>query len=288
MDVSEIDLNLFARDNLWDGESLEIVPGGICKVWRSSRASRPAAKCSGPMKVIAINTSPDRGYGIISRLLDPLLEGMKAAGAEVELYYSRDLVIFPCCGNLNCTIRTPGNCMAYDDMRWLREKIGQADVLVLASPLYFNGLIGTEGATPSLRSLLGRLIPGGSFSEDEPYEHAVHTTRESVNLSKILFVSGCGFWEIDDFYPVLTHIKALCYNTFPEFAGNINTVHGVLLLGALETGASEKEVLELARAAGRQLARGAKEPAVDAVHRVRQTRETYYRIMGKQTEIECR
>jgi hypothetical protein len=282
MDVSEIDLNLFAKDNLWGGESLEIVPGEIHKVWRSSGASRPAVKCSGPMKVIAINTSPDRGCGIISRLIDPFLEGIKAEGADVELYYSRDLVIFPCCGNLNCTIRTPGNCMAYDDMRWLRQKIGQADVLVLASPLYFNGIVGPKGATGSLKALLARLVPGPRPSTDMPYEHAIHTTKEPVSLRKVVFVSGCGFWELDDFYPVLTHIKALCHNTFPEFASNIDSIRGVLLSGALDAGMSDRDVLESARGAGRQLTRADLKPEPDTE---RLTSEMYSRIMEKQAEI---
>jgi multimeric flavodoxin WrbA len=292
MALDEIDINIFAKDNclvFGDGLSLDVIPGDVCRNRQEPAAQNdPCTKSAGPMKVVSINTSHDKGHSGIAGLLDPFLEGMKEAGADVELYYSRDLVIFPCCGNLNCTIKTPGKCMAYDDMRWLRQKIGQADILVLASPLYFNGLIGPEGATPSMKSLLGRLIPGKSPSADEPYEHAVHTTKEPVCLRKIVFVSSCGFWEIDDFYPVLTHIKALCYNTFPEFAGNINTVHGVLLRGALEAGASERDVLELARSAGRQLAQGAKEPDIDAARRILQTTEIYHRIMGKQAEIECR
>ena len=36
---------------------------------------------------------------------------------------ARDLLIFPCCGNMNCTVRTPGQCMAWDDMRWLRPGV---------------------------------------------------------------------------------------------------------------------------------------------------------------------
>jgi hypothetical protein len=204
---------------------------------------------------VAINTDPEKDWGVINILLAPLLEGMKESGAGVELYYSRDLLIFPCCGNLNCTVQTPGQCMAYDDMRWLRSKIGQADVLVLASPLYFNGFTGRAGATPSLKLLLDRLVPGAPVSADMPYEHAIHTTREPVNLRKVLIVSGCGFWEIDGFNPVLTHLKAFCYNTFPELAGCITGPLGAHVRGELREGASESEIIAIARAAGRGLVR---------------------------------
>lgn len=205
------------------------------------------------MKVVAINTSPEKDKGRVAVLLDPFLEGMREAGADVELYYSRELLIFPCCGNLNCTIRTPGQCMAYDDMRWLRPKIGQADVLVLASPLYFNGATGPDGDTESLKLLRGRLVPGGDLRGDLPYEHAVHTSREQVNLCKVVVVSGCGFWEIDDFYPVLTHLKAFCYNTFPELVGCINEPRGATLRGRLPAGSSGRDIAEAARTAGHEV-----------------------------------
>jgi multimeric flavodoxin WrbA len=207
------------------------------------------------MHIVAINTDPEKEWGVINVLLAPLLEGMEESGASVELYYSRDLLIFPCCGNLNCTVKTPGKCMAYDDMRWLRGKIGQADVLVLASPLYFNGFTGRAGATPSLKLLLDRLVPGLQVPDDMPYEHALHTTREQTNLNKVVLVSGCGFLEIDGFDPVLTHLKAFCCNTFPELGGCITGPRGAHVKGELPEGASESEIIAAARAAGRELVR---------------------------------
>ncbi|HEY3272559.1 MAG TPA: NAD(P)H-dependent oxidoreductase [Methanocella sp.] len=213
------------------------------------------------MRVIAIDTSPEKDRGAVSALLDPFLDGMRVSGADVELYYSRDLLIFPCCGNLNCTIRTPGQCMAYDDMRWLRQKIGQADVLVLASPLYFNGATGPAGITESMKLLQDRLVPDEGLGSDKPYEHALHTTREPVNLRRVVIVSGCGFWEIEGFYPVLTHLKAFCYNTFPELAGCITGFHPVTTRGVMEN-VSPAEMAEVARNAGRDAGSAAAGPAM--------------------------
>ncbi len=283
MAESEIDVNIFAKDSGYDlsGVSSLTVPHN--DVSRAVQAlpvmEYGDIKRVGPLKVIAIDTSPIKEKGNISMLLDPFLAGMKEAGADIDLYYSRDLVIFPCCGNLNCTIRTPGKCMAYDDMIWLRQKIGQADILVLASPLYFNGQLGPEGASQSMRSLLRRLVPGQSPCADEPYEHAVHTTKERVNLRKVIFVSGCGFWEIDNFYPVLTHIKSLCHNTFPEFAGNIGDGHGVILNGAIRSGASTEAITSLARSAGQRLINDECSTADSAVLEL-VTRQMYDQILG--------
>lgn len=280
MVVYPIEANIFAKDNgceFNDDQSLDYsyrLNRGMPRQGDNGNDKR-----SGPVKALVINTCPRREKGDVAALLDPFLEGMNEGGAEVELHYARDLTIFPCCGNLNCTIRTPGKCMAYDDMIWLRQKIGQANILVLASPLYFNGRYGPEGATQSMKSLLRKLVPGKSLCADVPYEHAVHTTNESVNLHKVIFVSGCGFWEIDEFYPVLTHIKSLCHNTFPEFAGNIGDGHGVILNGAIRSEASIEEIMVTARSAGRQIVNGDKGIALDSSSMELVTRQMYDRIL---------
>ena len=62
------------------------------------------------MKVLAVNSSPKRHKGNTALLLDPFLEGLKQAGAEVELYCTKELNIGPCEGELNCWLKTPGYC----------------------------------------------------------------------------------------------------------------------------------------------------------------------------------
>lgn len=52
--------------------------------------------------VMAINSSPKKGKSNTSLILDPFLDGMKDAGADIELFYIRDLEIKPCTGEFNC------------------------------------------------------------------------------------------------------------------------------------------------------------------------------------------
>lgn len=203
------------------------------------------------MKAVVIDTSQERGQGHVACILGPFMDGLRDSGAEVELYYTRDLQIFPCCGNLNCTIRTPGQCMPCDDMRWLRARIGRADLLVLGSPLYFNGQTGAAGVTEAMKRLLDRLTLCQGLS-DWPYQHAVHTTREPVDLRKVVIVSGYGLLEIDGFYPVLTHLKAFCCNSHPELAGCITGSYRAKLRG-MPQDASAAEIARAARATGREL-----------------------------------
>ncbi len=59
------------------------------------------------MKVLAINSSPMMGKGNTARILDPFLEGMREAGAEVDLVYTKKLDINPCHGEFNCWAKRP-------------------------------------------------------------------------------------------------------------------------------------------------------------------------------------
>ncbi len=70
------------------------------------------------------------------------------------------------------------------------------------------------GATESMKLLQDQLSRGSDLC-GEPYAHAIHTTREHVNLRKVVIVSGCGFREIDDFYPVLTHLEGILLQYLP-------------------------------------------------------------------------
>ena len=68
------------------------------------------------MKVLAINGSPNMDQGNTARIINPFLEGMKEAGAEVEVFYTSKLKIRPCLGDFNCWFNTPGKCLHNDDM----------------------------------------------------------------------------------------------------------------------------------------------------------------------------
>lgn len=94
------------------------------------------------MKVTAINSSPRMDKGNTALVLGPFLEGMREAGAVVELFYTKQLQIHPCQGELSCWLRTPGKCFQQDDMQMLLPKLAEADVLVLATPVYVDGVTG--------------------------------------------------------------------------------------------------------------------------------------------------
>jgi len=89
------------------------------------------------MKVVGIYGSPRKG-GNTSRLLDKVMEGARSAGAETHVIYVRDLKMSGCiaCGGCDKT----GQCVVQDDMQAVYPLLEEADVIFLASPIYFYGV----------------------------------------------------------------------------------------------------------------------------------------------------
>lgn len=89
------------------------------------------------MKVLGILGSPRRG-GNSETLLEAFLEGADQGGAAVEKVALRDLKISPCLEIYHCF--KDGTCPIKDDMQALYDKLMNAEVVALASPVFFYGL----------------------------------------------------------------------------------------------------------------------------------------------------
>jgi multimeric flavodoxin WrbA len=89
------------------------------------------------MKVLGIYGSPREG-GNSDQLLDKALEGARSAGAETLAIYPRDLKMGGCleCGGCDKT----GKCVVEDDMQSIYPLLEEADVIFLASPIFFYGI----------------------------------------------------------------------------------------------------------------------------------------------------
>jgi len=99
------------------------------------------------MKVLGIYGSPRKG-GNTDQLLDKVLEGAQAAGAEVKKVCVRDLNLCGCieCGGCDKT----GECVVKDDMQTVYPLLDWAEVIFLASPIFFYGV------TAQAKSLIDR------------------------------------------------------------------------------------------------------------------------------------
>ncbi len=150
------------------------------------------------MKIVSFNCSPRMGSSNTDRIIKPLLEGAREAGAEVEEFYARKLKIAPCTGCMTCWLKTPGVCLQDDDAVLVREKMMEADLIVLATPVYFFNM------TSYMKNLMERAImPTALPFLTQANGVFGHPTRFPDKTLDILLVANAGFWGEDVFSPLL-------------------------------------------------------------------------------------
>lgn len=229
------------------------------------------------IKVLAINGSPRMEKGNTALILNPFLEGMEEAGAEVELFYIRKLKINPCRGDFICWVKTPGQCWQKDDMQMLYPKLKKADIYVFATPVYVDGVTGP------MKNLIDRIIPLAQPFFELREGHCRHLARGNPKHGKVVLVANCGFWEMDNFDPLLVHIKAICKNADREFAGALLRPHGEALRPMMEMGISLDDIFAAAKDAGRQLIRDGKMSpgTLNTISRELMPLETYFKAANE-------
>lgn len=107
-------------------------------------------------KVLIISASPRKG-GNSDTLCDQFAKGAKETGNSVEKLRLSDLHIDYCSACYAC--KEIGHCVKEDDMRIVLEKMRQADVIVLATPVYFYTM-NAQLKTMIDRTLGGARTPG--------------------------------------------------------------------------------------------------------------------------------
>ncbi|MGD9397533.1 MAG: flavodoxin family protein [Candidatus Thorarchaeota archaeon] len=199
------------------------------------------------MKVLVMNGSPRRDRGVTGGLLTHFIDGMKEANADVEILYPRGLDLGDCKGCFNCWSTTPGKCVQDDEMTEILEKMADADIIVLATPVYVDGMTG------SLKTLLDRSIPllHGAFELRD--DHCRHALRGHVKAGKIALFSVCGFYEMDNFDPLIAHVKAFSKNMNREYVGEVLRPYGWIIEPGIKQGAPLGFILEAIKKAGHQL-----------------------------------
>ena len=100
--------------------------------------------------VLVISSSP-RADGNSDLLCHEFSRGAREAGAQVEEVALHDLEIQPCKACYGCW--TSQRCALRDDMAALLEKVASADVLCVATPVYFGLPCG------QLKVMIDRLLP---------------------------------------------------------------------------------------------------------------------------------
>ena len=201
-------------------------------------------------KAVAINGSPRMEKGNTARLLTPFLQGMKDGGCDVELFYASRLDVKPCsCCVMYCWNEKPGECCFKDDMEIIYPKLKEAEILILATPVY----IPLPGEMQNFVNRLCPLLePKLEFREGRTRARF----REGVRIRKIALVSTSGWWEIGNFGTIVRVAEELAEVASVEFAGAVLRPHSHLMLENGSLTQDGEAVLKAAQDAGYELATG--------------------------------
>lgn len=137
------------------------------------------------MKILILNGSP-RPNGNTKALVDAFREGAISKGHEVIEFDVARMHIQGCLGCEYCHTKGQGACVQKDDMQEIYRVLQEAEVLVLASPIYYHGFSGqlkcvidrfyAVGAPGALKlQKIAMLLSSGS---DQVYDGAVYSFQE--------------------------------------------------------------------------------------------------------------
>lgn len=158
--------------------------------------------------VLIISASP-RKHGNSDLLCDQFLAGAQEAGHQAEKIFLRDRKINYCLACDACK-KNGGICAQKDDMAGILDKIIAADVLVLATPVYFYTMNAqmktlidrTVAKYPSLGTKDVYIIIAAADSSKEAMERTIEGFRGFFacfsDMTEKGIIYGTGAWQAGD------------------------------------------------------------------------------------------
>ncbi len=162
------------------------------------------------MKVLAISASPRKG-GNSDVLCDQFLTGAKEAGHEVSKLRLAEKQIAPCLA-CNACMRGEHSCVQHDDMAEILDALIAADVIVLATPVYFYSpaaqiKLMIDRCYPRYREIRGKQFYLIVTAADARHEAADETLAALRGFLRCLpdakeqgVLYGTGAWDKGDIY----------------------------------------------------------------------------------------
>jgi multimeric flavodoxin WrbA len=152
----------------------------------------------GIMKVIAFNGSPHRD-GTAYTGIRTMGEELEKEGIEMELVHVGGKAVRGCVDCGKC--KTLGKCVFDDDMvNECRDKVNEADGIILGSPVYYGGVAGT------FKSFLDRLFFPGTNLRYKAGATVVslrrsggiavfHQLNNYLNLAQVIITPSI-YWDV--------------------------------------------------------------------------------------------
>jgi hypothetical protein len=151
------------------------------------------------------------------------MSGLREAGVDFDYFNTSDLTIAPCRGDLSCWFRTNGRCIQNDDMKNIIKLFKAADLIVVSTPIYVDGMPG------DLKNLFDRTVVVGNPFLELREAQTRHPFPKDYVPKKLVLISSCGLWEMEHFDPIIIHLKAICKNLGLIFSGALLRPHALAL-----------------------------------------------------------
>lgn len=197
------------------------------------------------MKVLALNSSPRAGdQSRTALMLSHLVEGMRDAGAEVEVVHLHKKKINHCLGCFVCWTKTPGHCVQKDDMtKELFPKFLESDMVVYATPLYFHSWNAMMG------KFMERTLPAAQPFFEVHGGRTRHPAR--CKLPKAVWLSVCGFPDDEEF----DLLSAQVHNLGAQQGDLLAEIYRPVAESMASRGNEEiaRDILDATKQAGREL-----------------------------------
>ena len=94
------------------------------------------------MSHVLILVGSVRRNGNTQALAQACAEGARAAGHQVEIVSVADYHVHPCIGCEGCSQHPENQCVQQDDMQEVYLLLEEAEMIVLASPIYYHSFSG--------------------------------------------------------------------------------------------------------------------------------------------------
>jgi hypothetical protein len=174
------------------------------------------------MKIVAINGSHRGKYGNTNIMVNAFLKGAERAGAKTANIFLKEKEIKHCRACKACWFNRPGHCIIKDDMAEIISSMEGADIIILATPVYFDNI------SSMLNVFMNRLMVKASpyWDKDRDGECRHLTTHL---FPKIIGISNCGYPERSHFQVISHWIRRVARNMNTELIDEIYISQGALL-----------------------------------------------------------
>ncbi len=177
------------------------------------------------MKHIVVIVGSPRKNGNTELLADAFIKGARSVGNTVETISVIGKKIGGCLGCNACYRDAQHRCALHDDMEVCYKRLSEADVIVIATPIYFYGV------SSQLKCLIDRLH---------------NPIRNSFKVKKLGLLAVCADDRESVFDSVVTMYRSIL-NYFSLSDGGVVTVCGVSEKGDIKGNPKLKAAQEMGR-----------------------------------------